>query len=126
MTPKSNRQKIRIGIAAVFGVILFSYAFFRAHEVIFGVKVSVSGIVDGGSYASPVLALSGSALHATTLSINGMSVPIDIKGSFQDTIMLQSGYSVVTIIARDKFGKEDEKRMRVLYVPPNTSVLTRL
>ncbi|MFA6999677.1 MAG: hypothetical protein WC241_01020 [Candidatus Paceibacterota bacterium] len=57
----------------------------------------------------------GKASNAIYISLNGREIFIDKDGSFNETIALIPGFSVVTIDATDKFGKNREKKFQLVY-----------
>lgn len=57
--------------------------------------------------------IKGNAEHAAFITINGREIFIEKNGNFNEYIALPDGYSVVTFFARNKFGKDTEKTMKV-------------
>lgn len=57
--------------------------------------------------------VSGVAKNATLLVLNGREISIDKDGVFNEAIALPEGYSVVTLEARDQFGKDSKKSFEV-------------
>ncbi len=57
--------------------------------------------------------ISGIAKNATLLVLNGREISIDKDGVFNEAIALPEGYSVVTLEARDQFGKNSKKAFEV-------------
>jgi hypothetical protein len=64
---------------------------------------------------SPLATVSGNASKAIYLSLNGREIFIDKNGNFSESIAVLPGFSVVTLNARDKFGKTAEKKFEVIY-----------
>lgn len=56
----------------------------------------------------------GKAEKATYLTLNGREIFIDKGGNFSESISILPGYSVVTLNAKDKFGKTAEKKFEVV------------
>lgn len=81
------------------------YGIFQAHDILRGVPLRVVGIESGREYIESVLPISGNALRATKIAINGRDIYIDKKGNFKESLLLPAGYSIVTIETKDKFGK---------------------
>jgi hypothetical protein len=74
---------------------------------------------DGTSIAR----VTGKAQKANYISLNGREIFIDKDGSFNETIALIPGFSVITIDAVDKFGKSKEKKFQLVYKegPPSVA-----
>ena len=124
-----NVKKIaKIALISLFFLFIIIYAFFRSKDLIFGVKIknvnlAVSEVPEAlllessRSLASGtnILKVTGNAKNAINLTLNGREISIDQKGNFDETIALLSGYNIVSIKARDKFGDNDEKNYKLIY-----------
>lgn len=63
---------------------------------------------------SSLATISGNASKAVYLSLNGREIFIDKEGNFSESIAVLPGFSVVTLNARDKFGKTALKTFEVV------------
>lgn len=63
---------------------------------------------------SSLVIVKGIAAKATQISLNGREIFINKNGDFSESIILLPGLSVITIHARDKFGKIDEKKFEIV------------
>ncbi len=111
---QSIKKILQITSLSVFFILIIIYAFFRAHDLIVGVKIKNVNLIDGTKFTESVLKITGNAKNAINLSLNGREISIDPKGGFDETIALLSGYNVVTIKAEDKFGYIDEKNYKLM------------
>jgi len=112
----TNAAKIlKIGLLSLFFLLVVTFAFLRSKDLIFGVKIRDVNITDGEKVADNVLHLTGNAKNATFVSLNGREISVDKKGDFNETIILFSGYNIINITAKDKFGDVDEKNYKVIY-----------
>jgi len=107
-----------VGIS-VFFLIIIIYAFVRSQDLIFGVKIKNVNIVDGAKVTDSVLKVTGNAKNAIKLILDGREISVDENGNFNETIALLSGYNVVNIKAKDKFGDIDEKNYKLMYETVN-------
>ena len=104
---------------AVFFLLIIVYAFWGSHNLIFGVKIKNVNINNSPmrtetKVARSVVSVSGNAQNAINLTLNGREISIDEKGNFNETIALLSGYNIMSITAKDKFGYIDEKNFRLI------------
>jgi len=76
-----------------------------------GVKIEAS--IEKNSDSS-LATIKGVASKATYISINGREIFITKSGDFSESVVLLPGFSVVTINARDKFGKTALKKFEVV------------
>lgn len=81
-------------------------------ELISGVKIDVK-VEQVEEEDSGLFSLKGNAAHATFISINGREIFIQKNGDFEEKIALPEGYSVITLFARNKFGKDREKSISI-------------
>lgn len=110
----NGKKILKIGGLAVFFLLIIIFAFFRSKDLIFGVQIRNVNIVDGSSTTESVLKITGNARNALNLTLNGREISINKEGDFEETIALLSGYNVVNIKAKDKFGDVDEKNYKLL------------
>ena len=109
------KKIVKITSISIFFIILVIYGTLRSRDLIFGVQIRNVNIVDGEKFTDNILKLEGNAKNATILTLNGRDISVDQEGNFRETVALLSGYNLINITARDKFGHEDEKNYQVIY-----------
>ena len=121
----TNAKKIvKILGLSIFFLLIIIYAFFRSHDLIFGVKiknVNIDGLPaqSGTKVSYSVMKITGNAKNATNLTLNGREISIDENGNFDESFVLLMGYNIINIKAKDKFGYTDEKNYRLIYEAGN-------
>lgn len=99
-----------ISCTALFLIIgVFSYA--KMSFLIKGVKI-VATIQPQDS--SSLVVIKGIAAKATHLTLNGREIFIDKDGNFSEAVAMLPGFSIITLDAKDKFGKTAEKKFEVV------------
>ncbi len=99
-----------ISCIALFLIIgIFSYE--KMSFVFKGIKIDATIEKRGDS---SLAVIKGVASKATYISLNGREIFINKNGDFSESVILLPGFSVVTINARDKFGKTAEKKFEVV------------
>ena len=101
-----------LGIISCIALFLFIgvFSYEKMNFVWNGVKIeAVLEQKDG----SPLAIVRGNASKATFISLNGREIFIDKDGNFSESIAILPGFSIVTLNARDKFGKTAEKKFQV-------------
>lgn len=111
----TGKKTIKVTLLSAFFLFIVIYAFFRSHDLIFGVKIKNVNIADGAKITDDTLNITGNAKNAVKLSLNGREITIDQKGNFDETIALLSGYNIVNIRALDKFEYSDEKNYQLIH-----------
>lgn len=115
MTTNNLKKIVQISGLCIFFLLIIVYAFFRSHDLIFGVKIKNVNITEGIRLANNIQNITGNARNATNLTLNGREITIDQTGNFNETIALLKGYNIVNIKAQDKFGYVDEKNYKLMY-----------
>lgn len=97
-----------VSLFAIIGV--FSY--FKMSFVLNGVQIIANIEHEDGT---PLATITGKAQNANYISLNGREIFIDKDGKFSEKVALIPGFSIITIDATDKFGKEKEKTFQLVY-----------
>ena len=111
----SVKKILQISGISVFFLLIIIYAFFRSSDLIFGVKIKNVNIADGTKVMNAAMEIKGNAKNAIDLTLNGREISVDQMGNFNETIALLSGYNIINIKAKDKFGYVDEKNYKLIY-----------
>lgn len=91
------------------GIITFAY--FKMNFLWKGVTLQAT--IDRQP-SSNIIWINGNAKNATYLSLDGREINIDRKGNFSEAIDLISGLSIITLKAKDRFGKVTEKQFKLV------------
>lgn len=111
----SYKKIIKISGFSLFFLLIIIYAFLRSKDLIFGVKIKNVNLTDETKINENITEIKGNAKNATLLTLNGREISIDELGNFNETIVLLSGYNVIDIKAKDKFGNVDEKIYKLMH-----------
>ncbi|MDQ5949895.1 MAG: hypothetical protein QG563_402 [Patescibacteria group bacterium] len=111
---------IGIGLFVVIGI----YTVMKMKDVIWGVNVTVRGVIDGETVTEPKITLEGNARNIEVLTINDRVVGVSEDGEFRDSLILSPGYNVVSIKGDDKFGKHISQQYRVVYKKDPSTALS--
>ena len=109
------KKLVKVVTLSVFFLFIIVFAIFRSSSLIFGVKIKNVNISDNAVYKESTLKITGNAKNAKNLTLNGREISIDKDGNFYETIALLSGYNIITLIAKDKFGHVDEKDYKLMH-----------
>jgi len=106
---KNKNMKWWIGTVSC--VLLFSFILFFSYEKMSFVwqGVSIKATLEKKENSN-LVTIKGIAKKATLLSLNGREIFIDKEGNFSEQVSPLPGYSVITLNAKDKFGKTAEKK----------------
>lgn len=109
------KKILKIGLVSLFFLLIIIFVFFNSQDLIFGVKIKNVNLKDNLKVTDSIFEITGRAMNAVNLTLNGREISIDQKGNFKETLALLSGYNIVEIIAQDKFGNSDEKNYKLMY-----------
>ena len=114
------KKIVKVGGLSIFFILIIIYAILGSKDLIFGVKirnVNLDGlpVQSGATVIENIIKLTGTAKNAINLTLNGREISVDQSGNFNETIALLSGYNIINIKAKDKFGYVDEKNYKLMY-----------
>jgi hypothetical protein len=61
--------------------------------------------------------LSGSTQNIVKLTSNGKEIHTDASGSFTHELILENGYTIVSLQAQDRFGRTTSLTHEFVYIP---------
>lgn len=110
-----NNKNIKWWVGIMSCVLLFVIiGIFSYEKMCFVFKgVEIEATIEQKDNSSLAL-IKGTAPKATFISLNGREIFIDKEGNFSETISILPGFSVITIDAKDKFGKTAEKKFEIV------------
>lgn len=81
------------------------------HEIFYGINIKAN--IESYIESTQISKISGQAKNAIYLTINGREIYVDKDGTFTENMALPYGFSIITLVAKDQFGKTIEKTMEV-------------
>lgn len=125
MTKSSLISPYRITLRTILGTLtaliaiggISYYAYLRTRDIAEGPVVVIYTPADGHTNEEAILTVSGIARHIAYLSLNGRQIFTRQDGTFEEKLLLASGYTILSIVGRDKFDRETTITRRVVYNP---------
>lgn len=96
-----------------FFVVIVGYGLWRSSALIKGPEIAISSPIDGGTVLSTITTISGRADRISAIFLDGKQIFTDNEGFFKETLLLAEGYNIIQVKARDRFGRETEKIIKV-------------
>lgn len=93
---------------------------YNVRDAVFGTPLEVVAAKNGSKLTDNFVPLTGVARQAKELLINGRSIDLDRNGNFNDAIILSTGYNIVEIALKDRFGKTETKTYHWVVEPSPT------
>lgn len=116
------KKLIRTVAIVLLFVVILGYALWRSQDLLFGIRLKVEGLSPDTTFTESVIELKGRAKRATEIRVNDRIVPVDQEGIWVDTLALLPGYNVLTVSAKDKFGRSVSRIYRLYYRAPEPVV----
>ena len=111
MSNLSPRQWVGIVVGIIFAIYIIS----QAQAILFGPRVSIESPRDGAVVSSSVVTLTGTARNAAWISLNDRQIFTDEKGVWEEKLILSPGLSIMTVRVRDRFGREAERQVKIIF-----------
>ena len=64
---------------------------------------------------SPLIRVQGEARNIAFMELNNKQIDTNEESKFNEPVLLYPGYNVITIFAKDKFGRTVEKQIELVY-----------
>lgn len=90
------------------------YTLFQARFLILGPEIRVATPLNGASPDSPVITVAGTARNIAYISLNGRQIYTDQKGAWSEKLIAPPGPSIMSLEARDRFGRHTEKQVEIV------------
>ncbi|MBX4198765.1 hypothetical protein KW800_00585 [Candidatus Parcubacteria bacterium] len=97
-----------------FGLLLVAYILFQARYLLLGPRISVDTPEDNSTAANATLTVSGTARNTSLLTLDDRPIYTDKAGHWQDKLILSPGLNIIKLDAKDRFGRQTEKLLRVV------------
>jgi hypothetical protein len=92
-------------------VLIAGYALFEARRIISGPELVIDSPIDGSATSTSLVTISGRVENISFLTINGHAAAANEEGRFVYRYSPPVGYTVATVLATDRFGRQTQKRV---------------
>ena len=96
-------------LIAIVCTVLLGYGFFESRLLIEGPTITILSPLNGSATSTTALLIKGTAHNISFLTINDKPAYTDQAGNFALTVSPPTGYEVVTVAAKDRFGRRSAK-----------------
>lgn len=113
---RSNvRFFVGIMVIAVLVVGFAVFGFYKAGDFLKGPKIIIESPGNGETISSSYLEIKGTAKNVAIIHLNGRQIFTDQNGNFKENLLLARGYNIIKMSAQDKFGRNIEKKLEVVF-----------
>lgn len=99
--------------------ILVTFSLYVLYQARFILTGPVVTLTESGTEVTNerVVAVAGTARNITDITVNGRPIMTDEQGYFLENIILENGYTIVSVTARDRYGRTTTARRSFVYRP---------
>ena len=105
----SSKQWLFIG----FLLLIFLYSLFQARFLILGPQIKIIYPKNGTIVSTGLILVEGTAKNVSWISLDDRQIFTNEQGYWKEKLILSSGVSIITIKARDRFGRNSEKSVEI-------------
>ena len=91
------------------------YAAFQARGLIIGPTLALADTAV--THDTRIVILTGTARNITALTLNDRPIFTDDHGTFREQLVLENGYTIMTLRAKDRYGREEVLVQPFVYTP---------
>ncbi len=112
-----NFKRANVGLVLFVALILLSllYFLFGMRNVGKGPEVLINTPAEGVVVNEPVVAIEGQVANVSEVQINGSPVLVRDGNMIKEQLVLQPGENQFEFRAKDKFGNETSKTIKIIY-----------
>ncbi len=115
MTPYYDlRKRLELILLGILVLTALAYGAFRAYPLVAGPSIVIYNPGDGDYVASTTFEVSGLVKRANVLTLQGRPITIDTEGHFTETLVAQTPYTILVLVATDAYGETISKTLRVI------------
>jgi hypothetical protein len=119
--PRFEFRSILIFVGSIALLVVISvYVLFQARFMIAGPQIVLINEAPIHNNAR-VVKLEGTAFNITHLWLNDRPIFTDEAGHFTEALVLENGYTVATLRAKDRYGRETRVERSFVYTPASFS-----
>lgn len=107
---RSPRSYLILGVI----VVVLSYIIFQFSFLFVGPKLILSSPKEREVVSSNVVSVRGKTDPYATVTVNGEGAYVDLTGRFKKTLYVYSRDKKVTVIAKNRYGKETKKKIEII------------
>jgi hypothetical protein len=96
-------------------LLLLGYAGFRAENLVRGPGLTITSPQTGTTTESALIEVQGVTRNISYVTLNGDKITTDKDGVFKSKLLLSYGYNIITVEAKDRFGRVINRTIQLVY-----------
>ena len=110
------RTVLKWSLLFIFLVLIDFYLAFQARFLLWGPQIELTE-EPGLLHNKRQIYLTGYAFNISRLWLNDRQIYTDANGNFKEALILENGYTIATLRAEDRYGRETKIRREFVYRP---------
>ena len=110
-----TKKYFKLIIISIILICLFGYTGYEVKKVLYGPKLNINKPLNGDEVSNSLMEISGVAKNIKSITLNDRKIFVDEEGGIKEKILLSYGYNTITFKADDKFGRNTNKTIEVIY-----------
>lgn len=102
-------------VAALVVAAFITYVLFQARFLIAGPQITV--LSPSGEYENRHVIIEGNARNIVNITLNGRQIYTDKDGNFKEALVLENGYTIATLRAQDRYGRQTSHAETYVFAP---------
>jgi hypothetical protein len=102
-------------VATLFVGSIFYYSYYQSRAIIAGPTITLTIQTEGEIFSDSLAHITGTAIHAKELTLDGRAIFVDLSGNFNEQLLLFPGYNIIEVVAKDADGREEKKTIGVVW-----------
>lgn len=115
-SPIETRNILQFAALLVVLTLIVVYVAFQARFLIIGPQIVLEA-EPPTQQNTQLVTLSGTAYNITHLWLNDRQIYTDEEGRFSEALVLENGYTITTLRAKDRYGRETRVVRSFVYTP---------
>ena len=106
--------KPRYGFLIILFLLLIAYSLYQARALLVGPQIWIENPQDGDTVENPLVIVEGQSKNIAWISLNDRQIFTNEKGEWSEKVLVSPGLSIMTMKARDRFGRETKKSVQIV------------
>lgn len=113
MTKRYTSPSFLITIIIV--LVIGAYVYFQSYNLIEGPVVQTITPKNGELVDKSLIEIEGVATNISFITLNDRQIFTNEEGFFKEKLLLSYGYNLITIKAKDRFGRNTKEVLEIIY-----------
>lgn len=115
MSRHETKFYLKALLITVFLIMVLGYGAYEVWNYATGPQIIVTNPQNGTAVSESLITIEGLAKNIKEITLNDRAIVVDEAGNFNEKILLSYGYNVLSLRASDRFGKQTEERLQIVY-----------